>query len=312
MIPEGLGFDFGLGLTALLFGVAVFLTVYAIMAPVREMPKDDYRELIGVEAPETPANGGLFDRIVRPALRNFMPQSPMSAQNNSITRDKTVELLVRSGNPWNIQPEEYTGLRYLSALFMFFVFLVLSEMAILPAYLPTIGWMFGGALLGFSLPKVLLDKEKGKRRKSAQKGLPEALDLLRITLVSGMNFQPALGEVCTRLPEGIVRDELTRVSDDLRAGKSLSRAMLDFARRAPSDEVESFCKAVVQSEKLGSDVSDTLQQQSLAARASYEADLDKKIGQLPTTLFIPILCLMLPSLFIIILAPAFQNISKAF
>jgi tight adherence protein C len=296
------------GLIVFLFGVAAFLAVYAIKAPVHELAYDEYAEFLTVPGEDRPA--GLFDKVVRPALRNFLPQAPMSARIKARGNSKVTELLVRSGNPWNITPEEFAGVKMLGAVGGFFAGLVLSVTEFLPG--PPLASMALGAGIGFFMPKVLLDKEYGKRRKSAQRGLPESLDLLRITLNSGMNFQPALTEVCQRLPEGVVQVELARLNDDLRSGRTLERAMTDFARRAPSEEVESFCKAVIQAERLGADVSETLAAQSVSARQAYEASLDARIGKLPTTLFFPILALMVPALFIVILAPAFADINKAF
>lgn len=300
------------GLVAVLVGLLAFTVVYAIAAPVGELPEHDLEgEDYGI-TPVDPTAGGIFEKVIRPVLRNFLPQTPLSAQLKARNSQKVRELLVRSGNPWNIQPEEYFGLQVLAGCFGFIVGLVLAVMGVLPTMLPIYGWMLVGAALGAYMPKVMLDNAKKNRLKEARRGLPEALDLLVITLNAGMNFSPALAEVVTRLPGGVIRNELGRVSADLRAGKTLDRALTDFARRAPSDEVESFAKAVLVSERLGSDVSDTLRSQSESARAAYEAGLDIKIGKLPTTLFVPILVLMLPALFIVILAPAFSNIAHSF
>lgn len=300
-----------IGLVAFLFGMAVFLAVYGFRPPTTLTRNDLDTDLVGV-VPVDPNDSGLFNRIVRPAVRNILPQTPLAAQLKARDSNKTIELLVRSGNPWNIQPEEFFGIRVLGGIVGFFLTLILTLMGMLPDALPNYAWMAAGTALGMHVPKVLLDGHKGRRLKEARRGLPESLDLLVITLTSGMNFSPALAEVVDRLPQGVIKDELTRVSQDLRSGKTLSRALTDFARRAPSEEVESFAKSVVMSEKLGADMTETLKSQAAAARQSYEASLDEKIGKLPTTLFFPILGLMLPALFVVILAPAFASIGTAF
>ena len=300
-----------IGMVAFLFGMAVFLAVYGFRPPTAMKRSDLDTDTVGV-VPIDPNDDGLFNRIVRPAVRNILPQTPLAAQLKARNSNKTIELLVRSGNPWNIQPEEFFGVRILGAIVGFMLTLFLFVMGALPDQLPVFGWIAVGAVLGMHVPKVLLDGHKGRRLKEARRGLPEALDLLVITIQSGMNFAPGLAEVVQRLPEGVIKEELSRVSQDLRSGKNLQRALTDFARRAPSEEVESFAKAVVVSEKLGADMSDTLKAQSAAARQSYEAAIDEKIGKLPTTLFFPILGLMLPALFVVILAPAFASIGQAF
>lgn len=300
-----------LGVTAFMTGVAVFLAVYAVLAPRVDVPRDDLAvDVFAGAGVSVPATGGMFHRYVRPALRNFLPQTPMAGRLKARRDPRIVDLLVRSGNPWNIQPEEYYGLRLLFGLVGGFAGLLLGLDRAIPL-LPTPAVILLGVGTGFSIPRVFHDRRRGARRKAARTGLPEALDLLVITMNAGMNFQPALAEVAARLPAGLIKDELGRVTQDLRSGSSLTQAMTDFARRAPSEEVESFCAAVLQSERLGSDVSDTLSGQAEAARVAYEAALDVRIGKLPTTLFFPILILMLPSLFLIILAPAFANLANS-
>ena len=306
------------GMAAMFTALAVFVTVYAVKAPVHEVPKSDfYLDGTAPVGSDHHGSGGLFDRLVRPIVRNFLPQTPMSALVKARNSTKIQELLVRSGNPWNIQPEEYLGVQIFAAVAGFFVTFLLYVSGMLESIqssvpLPPWAFLVIGSLIGSYVPKVLLDRAKGARVKEARRGLPEALDLMVITLNAGMNFGPALAEVVKRLPEGLIKEELTRVSLDIRAGRGLKDSLLDFARRAPSDEVESFCKAVVTAEDLGADVTDILTAQSESARQAYEASLDEKIGKLPTTLFFPILGLMLPALFIVILAPAFSNIASAF
>jgi tight adherence protein C len=301
-----------IGLVAFLFGVAAFLAVYAATAPVHDMPDEEVEILRGLnpESGRSAAPEGLLGKYVLPVVRNFMPQTPMAATVRARQSDKITELLVRSGNPWNIQPEEYVGIRILAGVGGALAGLVLALMKMAPFSPPMA--MGLGLLLGAYIPKVLLDGAKGKRKKEASKGLPEALDLLRITMNSGQPFAPALAEVARRMPEGLIKVELSRVADEMRSGRTTESALRDFARRSPTDEVESFCKAVIQSEKLGANVTDTLASQAKSAREAFEAQLDVKIGRLPTTLFFPILGLMLPALFIVLLAPAISNIGKAF
>lgn len=297
---------------AFLFGVAVFLAAYALLAPSRAGEADTIvADVFGEDAVVSAEAGGLFDRYIRPALRNFLPQTPMAARIKARNSSKIVELLVQSGNPWNLQPEEFYGVRLLFSAAGFFVALLGSVIGFL-SMLPMPFALLIGTAIGYFVPKVIHDRHRGKRVKEASRGLPEALDLLVITLNSGMNLTPALAEVVERIPDGIIKVELRRVSQDLETGKSLSTALTDFARRCPSPQVESFCGSVLQGERLGSDISSTLSAQSEAAREAYEYMLDEKIGKLPTTLYFPILAFCVPALFIVIMAPAFSSIAKAF
>ena len=299
------------GVAAILVGLTVGLAVWGAFAPIGALPKDMAADaILGQQGLLETDKGGLFNKYLRPMLRNFLPQTPMAMQLKARNDNKIVELLVRSGNPWGLQPEEYYALRFVTALIGLVAATGLSLMTILP--LPPIAAMFGGSLMGFVLPRVLLDSARGKRKKAATRGLPEALDLLVITMNAGVSFHAALLAVAERLPDGVIKVELTRAVEDLRAGRSTIQALTDLSRRTASAEVEAFAKAVVMAERLGSDTSETLRQQADAARSEYEQILQEKTAKLGTTLMFPLMACLLPALFLVVLGPAFQQLLSAF
>lgn len=305
------------GMVAFLFGLAAFLAVYAMFAPIHEVAEDDPYERIlhgnteTTEEDAPAASGSSFDRILMPMVHNILPQTPMGALTRAKESTWIRELLVRSGNPWNIRPEEFLGVQMIAAGLGFLLGLFMAVEQMIPDAPP---WavMLGGAGLGAYVPYMLLSSKKAKRQRGARRGLPEALDLLRITMKAGQTFDPALEEVSKRLPDGIVKDELVRVVADRRSGTTTTKALASLARRSPTPEVESFCRAVQRAQRIGADLTETLQLQSEAARSAYEAAINKKIASIETKIMIAIMVTMLPSLFIAILAPAFASIGTAF
>lgn len=286
------------GLASILVGLSVFLVLYAILAP-----KKNNTALHALEAAGTDG----FSRYVRPMLRNFIPQTPLAAAANSKKHDKTRELLIRSGNPWKIRAEEFMGIRVLFAAIGFFFGLVMTIWSPIPA-VPYLVWLIGFPVAGYVIPFSYHNSLRESRSKEIQKQLPEALDLLVITLASGQNFEPALDQVAPTLPAGLLRDELVTVTHELRAGRSMEEALMEFAGRASSDEVESFAKAVSQAQRLGADVSETLENQAASARGAYEARIEKKIARLTSIMMIPLVFTMIPSLILIIIAPVLTNL----
>jgi tight adherence protein C len=303
--------DTAVGMAAILVGMTVGLAVWGAFAPVTSLPPeiaaDEIRNQQGTLDAE---QRGVFNSFFRPMLRNFMPQTPMSVQLKARHNPKIVELLVRSGNPWGLQPEEYYALRFVTALVGLILATCLSLLNILP--IPGPMAMVAGAVMGFALPRVRLDSARGKRKRAATRGLPEALDLLVITMNAGVSFHAAVVAVAERLPEGVIQRELSRVVEDLRAGRSTVQALTDLSRRTASVEVEAFAKSVVMAERLGSDTSDTLRRQAEAARGAYEQILAEKTAKLGTTLMFPLMAFLLPALFLAVLGPAFQALMTAF
>ena len=299
------------GMAAILAGLTVGLAVWGAFAPVASIPTEmDADELFDQQSSLGTQQGGLFNSFFRPMLYNFVPQTPMSVQLKARQNGKIIELLVRSGNPWGLQPEEYYALRFVTALVGLVLATGLSLLTILPIPAPLA--MVGGALMGFVMPRVRLDSIRGKRKRAATRGLPEALDLLVITMNAGVSFHAAIVAVAERLPDGVIQTELTRVVEDLRAGRSTVQALTDLSRRTASAEVEAFAKSVVMAERLGSDTSDTLRQQADAARGAYEQILSEKSAKLATTLMFPLMAFLLPALFLTVLGPAFQSLMTAF
>jgi len=290
------------GLASLLIGISVFLIMYAIFAPRKSAG------IIGRTAPTAGATDG-FSRYVRPMLRNFIPQTPLSAAAQNMGSDKTELLLIRSGNPWKIRPEEFLGIQVLFAAIGLFAGILMAAFNPLPA-VPGIVWLLAFPLAGYAMPYSYHNTLKESRSKEVQKQLPEALDLLVITLASGQNFEPALGQVVPTLPDGLLKEEMTKVNYELAAGRGIESSLLDFARRASSDEVESFAKAVSQAQRLGSDVSETLVNQATSARAAYESRIEKKISRLSSIMMIPLVFTMIPSLMLIIIAPTMSQLSN--
>lgn len=295
-----------IGLAALLVGLAAFLTCYAIWGP-RAEPRS-FESL-----PESPDS---FNRYVRPMLRNFIPQSPLNAMLNGSNggnerREKIQILLIRSGNPWNIRPEEYLGIQFLFAAIGLFSGIFLASLELIPV-VPPIVLIIGFAAAGYVLPFSIHNTKREERSREVQKQLPEALDLLVITMTAGMNFEPALSKVVPRLPEGLLRDELSKVNGELESGRSIQESLTAFANRASSDEVESFAKAVAQTQTLGSDVTDTLVNQAASARQSYEARIEKKIASLSSTMMVPLILTMIPALMIVFIGPTTLTLGNAF
>lgn len=298
-----------IGFATLFAFLAVFFGLYGVLAPRRNItPRSTGSEFFtdSTEAKLETESGNGFDRFVRPMLRNFLPQTPLSATLSKKDNDKITELLIRSGNPWGIRPEEYRGTQFLFALLGFFIGVILAALNALPVpfFIP----MVAAPLMGYVLPFSIHNTERQKRSKEVTGQLPEALDLLVVSMSSGQNFEPAMAQVTPKMPDGLLKQEFSRINEEIKAGRGLEPALNSFAHRASSDETEGFAKAIVQAQKLGSDVTDTLKSQSQSVRTNYEAKLEKKIASLSSRMFLFLVPTMLPGLLITLLAPSLTTL----
>lgn len=290
------------GLVGFFVLLAVMTSFYAMFAPVnKNAARIAARPLAEGSQTDTP-----FERWIRPAIRNFLPQTPMALTEYARKNDGVTALLARTGNPWRVGPEEYVVLRVLAIIAGIMLLSILSAIGYMP--LPVFMAMPVGAFLGFIAPKALLDSAWAKRRRNINRTLPEALDLLRICMNAGYNFPNAMAQTVELLPQDTMRMELERVLAEVRAGRPLTVAMSTFATRCPTDGVEAFVRAINQGQATGADIAETLTYQSEEARNEYERMVELRAQKLQTTMFFPIIAVFLPILMAIIFAPSLQQL----
>lgn len=286
------------GLTA---GLTVFFLLYAIYSPIQPKKRTSVAE--GVFGREDDAT----QRYTRPVLNNFMPSLPEGVIPKS-SISKYAELLKVSGNPLKINPEELFVLQIAAGLVGFLLGLTLAAFNTIEA-VPSILFPFIFAALGFFLPYGKHTSLRDERSRDVQRHLPEALDLLQVVIATGSTFQPALRKVTQQLPESFLREEFTRINVELQASATLEYCMSSFAKSNTSEEGAAFASAIIQTQKLGADVTDTLVRQAQLARANQEARIERMIARLQTMLFVPISAFMMPAFLVIFLAPAMSNIA---
>jgi tight adherence protein C len=296
------------GIAAIFAGLAVFFAAYAIFAPVtKRAVSSTEQEFEAAEVDFVPTDG--LGRTVRPILRNLMPALP--ANLVSTRRRRSIqELLVKSGNPWRLTADEFVGIRIAFAIigFMLGTFFAVFNVVHIP-FVP--GWAFvvAFALAGYLIPYSVYNSRRQARVKSVLRDLPEALDLMVVTLDSGQTIEPTIRNVTPQLNEGTLREEFTRINVEIMAGNTLERALTGLYRNVDSEEAEAFARAVIQTTRLGAEVADTLKRQAEYARSNYEARLQRMIARLATVMFIPLIITMLPSFMIIFLAPQLASIA---
>ncbi len=142
-------------------------------------------------------------------------------------------------------------------------------------------------------------------------GLIDVLDLWVLCLDAGMSFQAALARVAQdqRLAAPALREELQLTNQEILAGCPREQALRNLSRRCGSSiELRALVSHIVQSEKLGSSLARTLRVYASTLRFNRHQDMKERIQQLPVKLAFPLVFLILPCLFVVILGPAMLRI----
>ncbi len=158
-------------------------------------------------------------------------------------------------------------------------------------------------VIGSRLPGLWLSRRVKARRRQIQRALPDALDLIVVSVEAGLGLDAALAKVTEKMP-GPLAQELNRALEDIRLGHSRKRALSDMAERVGVSELRQFVAAVVQTMEIGGDLADVLRIQAESARNRRRQSAQEQAMKAPVKMVFPLVLLVFPSLFIVLLAPA--------
>ncbi|HRF96662.1 MAG TPA: type II secretion system F family protein [Aggregatilineales bacterium] len=161
----------------------------------------------------------------------------------------------------------------------------------------------GGAALGYYLPMAQVNSKIKKRQSEILKALPDALDLLVICVEAGLGFDMAMGKVYEKWDNQLSL-AFGRVLREIQLGKLRREALRDMAARMDVPDVNSFTGAIIQADQLGVSMSTILRVQSEQMRVKRRQRAQEKAQQAPVKMMIPMVLLIFPSIWIVLLGPA--------
>lgn len=154
-------------------------------------------------------------------------------------------------------------------------------------------------------PKLLLKNAVQKRQKSLRQSFPDMLDLLVVCVEAGLSLDAALAKVCNEMRE--VHPEITKEFDRMRTELTLmndrAKAIHAIGERTEMTAFKSLAAALIQTEKFGTSLSDTLRVMADDFRQTRLLNAENKANRLPALITIPLITMLLPAFLIIILGP---------
>jgi len=166
-------------------------------------------------------------------------------------------------------------------------------------------------VFGFLLPNIWLDRKIKDRRKDIMKSLPDAIDLLTISVESGLGFDPAMQRVAEKWDNALTR-EFARVLSEMRIGKTKREALREMALRADEDGLTTFVSSVIQADTLGVPITQVLRIQSEAMRVRRRQKAEELAQKAPLKMLFPMVFLIFPAFYVVILGPAVPQFIEAF
>jgi tight adherence protein C len=231
----------------------------------------------------------------------------MSTRLTSASSTNTAEKrLAMAGNPGDLKLTDWMGVKVLVAISIggitFLLFALIAGNVVSGMFL---GLVFGG--IGFLVPEFWLGGRIKARQKLILRMIPDTLDLLTISVRAGLGFDAALAKVVEKLP-GPLTDEFRRALAEVRVGKARRDALRDMIPRTNVQPLSNFIGAIIQAETLGVSISKVLQVQSEQLRIERRQRAEEQAARAPIKMLFPLVGCIFPSLFIVILGPAFISI----
>ena len=219
--------------------------------------------------------------------------------------------LVRAGFRSEKALAVFYGLRIVSTLAMLVASIMMeSRMPNNPVM--KLGLMASAIGAGWVLPRFFLEKRVSKRQEVLRLSLPDALDLMVVSIEAGLGLDQAIQHVARELyashPE--LSDEMSLVTLEMRHGKRRSEALRNFAERTGEAEFRKLVAILVQNDRFGTSMGESLRTHSDFLRVRRRQEAEERAGKVGVKLVFPIFFFILPSMMVVAAGPGILQVFK--
>ena len=173
-------------------------------------------------------------------------------------------------------------------------------------------WLLLAAAAGYYLPNMLLRHAIERRQREIFESFPDALDLMTVCVEAGLAMDAALLRVADEIgiKSPVLSDELHLVTLELRAGLSKERALRGLAMRTGVEDVDALVAMLIQAERFGTSIADSLRVQSEQLRTRRRQRAEEAAAKIALKLLFPLIFFIFPSLLVVLMGPAFISIYR--
>lgn len=218
------------------------------------------------------------------------PRLPMGWRQSMLNR------LRLAGLDYALSPEQFIAARLLFVI-LAVGFICMADRA---SSLGGTATLMVGAALAYFVPAVWLRDRILVRKQQVLKMLPFILDLVCLCVEGGLSLTGALQQAIAKGPPGVLRDELTRVLRDIRAGKSRAEALRAFSDRMNEAAVRNLVTALIQADAIGMSLGPILRGQAEQRRSERFARAEKAAMEAPVRMLLPLIAFIFPCTFIVL------------
>ena len=215
-----------------------------------------------------------------------------------------------AGNPPGWTVDRVTSLKFIGFAGALIVSLIIATLFGF-GFAPMLAFCVIAAVVGYMSPNLYLYQVGYNRTQLMQKAMPDALDLLTISVESGLGFDAALSQVA-RNTDGPLAEEFARVLQEMQIGLGRGAALRALGERTHVPELKGFVSAMVQADALGIPIAQVLRVQAREIRTKRRQRAEEQAQKVAVKILVPLIFCILPCLFIAVLGPAAIGIFTAF
>ena len=293
-------------LALLMFGGAAFLVGEIATYPARQKERSlkraaDYGHM---KIRTTDLERLRFrERVLAPAASRFA-SIPLKLSPRT-TVESVQSRLIAAGLSQRISPQAFLAIKggalVGGATVGFLLPALLGSVAGAIFLIPALG------LMGFFGADSFLTIRIRARREAVRAELPDALDLLAVSVEAGLGFDGAIAKLTDHM-DGALVDEFAITMGEIRIGESRQIALKKMAERVPAPELAAFVRAVIQAEQLGISLGRILRVQAADSRLRRQSAAEEKAMKAPIKMLFPTVLFIFPAMFLVVLGPAVINI----
>jgi len=231
---------------------------------------------------------------------------PVSPEDAGVTHRDLIMAGCKSENALKI----FNGIKLTLAVLFVLIALVFRSSIPNPV-LRIVALGFGG-FMGFYLPSFILDKKIAKRQDTIRLSLPDALDMMVVSVEAGLGLDQAIQHVARELQitHKELSEELSLVNLEMRAGKRRVEALRNLAERTGEPELQKLVAVLVQTDRFGTSIGDSLRAHSDFLRVKRRQEAEERAGKVGVKLVFPIFFFILPAMLVVAAGPGLLQVFK--
>jgi tight adherence protein C len=264
----------------------------------------------GFTAPAAREVGGAAPPVSGPSGPGLAAQVGGFAQNVLGVGEHDIRRELLAAGMYTTDPLTIIGYRVLAAVGSVAVWLWFA----VATDRPFVILVLGGALLGafaWMFPVLIVRRRGRERTERIDYELPELIDLLVVTLEAGLSFLASLNMAAERL-EGPLGTELRLTLQEQRMGLGVNDALEGMLRRCETPSLRTFVRSVIQGENLGVSTGQIMRNLAVEMRKRRRATAEERAQKAPVKMLFPLIFLIFPAMFVVLLGPAIYSIGKVF